>query len=76
VTVAGTEALPEGEWTHVAATRLGGTVRLWVNGVLAGEGGFVGAVFDSSAEVVLGGVFDGAMDEVRLSDADRRTRAH
>lgn len=68
----GTNAIPLGEWAHVAVTFEGTTVRLYLNGVLDAEGTTTGGTIDSSwAELQIGAisggeVFDGMIDEVRI----------
>jgi len=68
------EALPEGEWAHVAATFDGSTAMLYINGGVSNQGGFSFGS-DPTAAVVFGACnagggnpFNGALDEVRLYD--------
>jgi len=66
--------LEVGQWTHVAVTFDGTTAKIYVDGVVVGEGGFsfgndteapmqIGAAAENS-----GNPFNGAMDEVRIYD--------
>ncbi|MCA8960262.1 MAG: cellulase family glycosylhydrolase [Planctomycetes bacterium] len=60
-------------WTHVGATYDGSTLRLYVDGIeVASQGGLSGSLPVSTADVLIGGQwdgsndFDGRIDEVRL----------
>ncbi len=70
----GTAALPLNEWTHLASTYDGSTLRLYVNGVLAGSTPFAGSITTSNGELWIGGNpiwaewFSGLIDEVRIYD--------
>jgi len=69
-----TTALATGVWTHVAVTRTGTTVRIYVNGSLAGSGTISGSPADLGTTTLnyLGKsqfgdpYFDGALDDFRL----------
>ncbi len=68
-----------GEWTHIAAARDGDTVTVYVNGESKATDTFTGSVKDSTAPLAIGNYppqgdnqsFDGLIDEVRISKADR-----
>jgi glucose/arabinose dehydrogenase len=68
----GSSRLPLNVWTHVAATYDGTTVRLFVNGVLAGSGAANGSILTSGDPLRIGGntvwgeYFAGRIDEVRV----------
>jgi RHS repeat-associated protein len=70
-TLPGTNAVPEDEWSHVAAVRNGNTVKLYVNRAEEASGTYASAAHDGDAELVLGSGFDGMLDEVRISGADK-----
>ncbi len=74
-TVSGTTVPKPGEWHHVAVTVEGGRGRLYVDGMLEGEGDVPAEVAATEAPLTLGGVrsgggltqtFHGALDEVAL----------
>ncbi len=70
----GPEALPVNAWTHLAATFDNRTLRLYVNGALAGELARPGLIKASRGDLFLGTFggerarFEGLLDEVRLYD--------
>ncbi len=72
-------AVPANEWSHVAACRDGNTITLYVNGESVATDTFTQALYDSAAPLVIGSYppqgdnqsFDGLIDEVRISKADR-----
>ena len=77
-------ANPVNTWTYVALTYDGGTLRLYVNGTLAGSRAATGAIQTTTNPLWLGGnqpygeYFNGLIDEVRvynraLSQADIQT---
>jgi hypothetical protein len=69
---AGAAALSTTDWTHLAATYDGATVRLYVNGALAGSASLSGALTTSAGALRIGGnsvwgeFFAGLIDEVRV----------
>ncbi len=75
----GSTDLPQDEWVHVAAVRDGNTVTVYVNGESKATDTFTGSVKDSTAPLAIGNYppqgdnqsFDGLIDEVRISKADR-----
>jgi RHS repeat-associated protein len=77
--VAGTVAVPLDEWTHVAATRAGDAVKLLVNEAEVASGALAGALHDGGSALRIGasgvigaeGFFEGKIDEVRISSADK-----
>lgn len=71
--VADGQTVPAGQWVHAVATYNGATMRLYQNGVEVGSIGASGLMdSNASAPVSIGsnpnmyGVFNGAIDEVRL----------
>jgi hypothetical protein len=72
VAAIGTAALPLNTWTHLAVTFGAGTLRLYVNGVLAGSRAVSGALRTSADPLTIGGNgvwaewFTGLIDEVRI----------
>ena len=72
VSAAGTGALPLNVWTHLAATYDGATVRLYVNGALAGTQPASGRLPETADPMRIGGnlvwgeYFSGRIDEVRI----------
>jgi hypothetical protein len=71
--VAGTSALPVGEWSHIAFSSDGTTLRLYVNGQLVSTADAIAAK-PTAANLVIGRNaitgkwFDGLIDEVRIYD--------
>jgi hypothetical protein len=72
VSTAGTTTLPLNTWSHLAATYEGTTLRLYVNGTLAGTRTTTQAILSSTSPLRLGGnavwgeYFQGKIDEVRI----------
>ena len=68
----GTAAVPLNTWTHLASTFDGSTLRLYVNGALAGSKAISGSVAATTNPLRIGGntiwgeFFTGQIDEVRL----------
>jgi len=68
----GTAALPLNAWTHLAVTFDGTTLRLYVNGALAGSKAAAGSMAASTGVLRIGGnaiwpeFFAGLIDEVRV----------
>jgi hypothetical protein len=68
----GTSSLPPNTWSHLATTYDGTTLRLYVNGVLAGSRAVAGPLLTSTGALRIGGnsvwgeYFAGRIDEVRL----------
>lgn len=69
--------VPLGEWTHLASTYDGETLKLYVNGVLVGSVDHVDVLDTSGSELYIGnryrpfgdvGAFQGLMDELRVYD--------
>jgi len=73
-TLIGSAAVQAGEWTHVALTYDGATLRLYQNGFVVGSMGMTGAVGDVALDTRIGrnpdgyGPFHGAIDDVRIYD--------
>ena len=74
-TLIASNTLPVNQWSHVAATYDGTALRLYLNGVLAGQTNYSGGIFSGSANLGIGIIpfgtssgwsFSGAMDEVSL----------
>ncbi|MGI0012713.1 MAG: LamG-like jellyroll fold domain-containing protein [Nitrososphaera sp.] len=72
-------AIPVGTWSHVALTRQGSTIRVYLNGVLQSQTGsdsgtldfsncplLIGVDADSACTGLLNGYLDGRIDEVRI----------
>ncbi|MHA3773494.1 LamG-like jellyroll fold domain-containing protein [Verrucomicrobiota bacterium sgz303538] len=72
ISAPGSGALPLNSWTHLATTYDGTTLRLYVNGVLAGSRASGGAIRQSALPLRIGGnsvwgeYFTGLIDEVRI----------
>ncbi len=74
--VVATNKLTIGEWTHVAGTYDGQTIRVYINGVLSASTAFSGTLFNNTVDPLLIGAvdgggtsrqhFDGDIDEVRV----------
>ena len=68
----GPASLPLDTWTHLAATYDGATLRLYVDGSLAGSVAATGAIATSAGALRIGGntlwgeYFQGLIDEVRV----------
>lgn len=73
-TLAGGTALPQRQWTHLAATYDGATQRLYVNGSEVASQPLSGSIAISSGPLRIGGnsvwgeFFNGFIDEVRIYD--------
>ncbi len=73
----GPSVLPAGEWSHLATTWDGTTVRLYVNGTQVATAAASGTIPASSGPLRLGGNdlwdewFDGTIDEVRVYSVAR-----
>jgi Concanavalin A-like lectin/glucanases superfamily/Carboxypeptidase regulatory-like domain/FlgD Ig-like domain len=71
--------IPVGEWTHVAGTFDGSTLKIYINGVEAGSSYFSGSIVTSSCNFYIGGhwnnyvnrQWNGMIDEVRVWDICR-----
>ncbi len=78
VTTRGSSILPEGEWSHVAFTYDGSTIRVYVNGVEDGSTDVEGSLDPSTSKFFIGaesdgpyatsGFFQGLIDEVIVLD--------
>ena len=72
--VLGPASIPLNQWTHLATTYDGSTVRLFVNGIQAGSLAVTGTLQASTGALRLGGNavwsewFSGLIDEVRIYD--------
>ncbi len=80
-TVTGASDIPTGEWTHVAAVRDGDDITLYINETSDATDTFTGSVYDGSAALQFGqadssDLFDGLLDEVRISSAARAGDFH
>jgi hypothetical protein len=70
----GTSKVPDGSWTHLAATHDGSQLRLFVGGVEVSSASAVGPIATSTGVLRIGGnqtwgeFFDGLIDEVRVYD--------
>jgi large repetitive protein len=70
----GTAPLAVNVWSHLAATYDGGTLKLYVNGVLASSKAVTGALVSSTGPLRIGGnaiwgeYFSGLVDDVRIYD--------
>ncbi|HEY7019302.1 MAG TPA: LamG domain-containing protein, partial [Gaiellaceae bacterium] len=68
----GSAAVPLNTWTHLASTYDGSTLKLYVNGVLAGSKAVTGSLAATTNPLRIGGNtiwsewFSGQIDEVRL----------
>lgn len=58
--VISTNAVPVNAWTHVAATYDGGTLKVYLNGVLDGEGVYTNGIFRGTNALGIGGTIGGA----------------
>ncbi len=62
---------PVGQWTHIAMSYDGGTIRLYVNGVQTGTAAKTGNISNSGSPFVVGGragqfLYNGLVDEVEV----------
>jgi hypothetical protein len=77
-------SLPVGTWSHVALTRQGSLIRVYINGALQSQTGldagilnfstcplFIGVDADSACTGLLNGYLDGRIDEVRIYNRAR-----
>jgi hypothetical protein len=68
----GTTQLPVNNWSHVAATYNGSTLRLYVNGQQVGSRSISGSLLTSTGALKVGGnsiwgeYFEGRIDEIRI----------
>jgi hypothetical protein len=75
--MSGTHTFTPGTWYHVAVTRNGSTMRLFVDGVQKATSTFTGTLWNSSAKLYVGtllemsnngiGFLNGHLDEVRIT---------
>ena len=78
---AGSEAIPADQWTHVAFVKNGTSVAVYVNGALSQSGTLGGNVYDGNESFFIGSggydghLFDGYIDEVRVTKVARYTAA-
>lgn len=70
----GTTVISNGAWAHIAVTRQGNIVRIWVDGQIDAEGTFTAAVGAALEDMTLGwdgisgdGRWRGLIDEVRVT---------
>ncbi len=69
--VKGTAAISAGQWSHVAVTADGKSIKLYVNGQdVASVDGTLPAL---NADTIIGGTFAGELDETRISKVARST---
>lgn len=80
-----TVSIPDGVWTHLAATRYGNQIYLFVNGVLGASGLWANTVYNSGTQVCVGGYynyespyacFKGHIDDLRLTKGVARYTAN
>jgi len=77
----GTQAIPAGEWAHVAFVKSGTTVTVYVNGIQSQSGSISGAIHDGGEPLYIGSggypgqFFDGYIDEVRVTQGIARYEA-
>ncbi|WP_214323080.1 LamG-like jellyroll fold domain-containing protein [Nonomuraea sediminis] len=68
----GDDPLPANQWSHLATTYDGSTLRLYINGALAAQAPIAGDVLDDGGPLRIGGnsvwgeYFSGLIDEVRI----------
>ena len=71
------QPVPDGVWTHVAATYDGSDLRLYVNGTLVDSAPHVGTIFQTGSPLFIGnrflpsgdiGGFQGLMDDLKIFD--------
>lgn len=80
----GTADYRDGQWHHVAATRQGSTIRLFIDGVLAGAGGSSTSYTATIARLSIGYQaqgdarypFRGSIDDVRITNGVARYTAN
>jgi YD repeat-containing protein len=73
--VSGASSIPLNQWTHIAATRGGGFLRTFVNGILVSQSASTSAIQNTATPVTIGGqvwpnaeaYFPGYIDDVRLT---------
>jgi hypothetical protein len=72
LSAAGTSGIPLNQWTHLASSYDGATIRLYVNGTQVAQTSTSGSMVSSTAPLRIGGnaiwgeYFAGAIDEVRV----------
>ncbi|HGJ64052.1 TPA: LamG domain-containing protein [bacterium] len=77
---AGDGKIEVGKWQHVAGTYDGKSIKVYINGIPAGESKFDGELKDNDMDVVIGSKdsreyqWKGRMDEVRISDKAREPK--
>lgn len=81
--IRGTSNIANGTFNHIALTRSGSSIRLFVNGVQEGSTYTSSATFGSGQPVYIGrypnsavGHFNGSMDEIRISNGSARWTAN
>ena len=78
-----TATVPANQWSHIAVTRAGGTVRLFIDGVDAGSTTFTGTINAGAAPAIGGGrstggssvtgyYFTGSIDDFRITKGRAR----
>jgi gliding motility-associated-like protein len=70
------DLLITGQWYHIAATRSGSTIKIYINGVQSASGTYSGTPYSSNEPLQLGygnihTYFNGKMDEVRVWNTGR-----
>lgn len=74
-----TNPIPLGQWTHLAATYNGSTVKIYQNGIEIVSASATGSITASTTSLLIGkrsdvaDSFNGAIDEVRISNSIRYT---
>lgn len=75
-------ALTLNAWSHVAFTRSGSTVRMFINGLIVGSNSFSGSVDSSSRLMTVGAdssfasALEGHIDELRITNGNSRYTAN
>ena len=78
VSVASDSSIPLDQWTHVAGTYDGSSIKVYVNGVADGSEHYSSDIYSSSADLCIGALFisgsparyfSGRIDEVRIYDS-------